>query len=111
MSPPQYRREFKSIFLNVGRRTGKTATVVDFYKPGDLVVVHSADRKSWFPRHMQVVSHQQFFDDISHRYASVNGPDNYIFFDEPFNMTATNFETLYHTTDAALYIFLGELRL
>ena len=111
MTPQQYRRECKSIFLDVGRQTGKTTTIIDFYKPGDLVIVHSMDRATYFPRHMNVVSHQRFFDDISRRGdARIDTERNYIFIDEPFNVTPQNMETLYHTTDAALYIFLGKFR-
>lgn len=112
LSPLEYRREYKSICLDVGRQTGKTTTVVDFYKQGDLVIVHNVDRIRDFPPHVNTVSHSHFFDDISRRgKAKVDTEHNYIFIDEPYRMTSQNLATLYTTTDAALYIFLGRFTL
>jgi hypothetical protein len=96
----------------MGRQTGKTTAIVDFYKSGDLVIVHNHEQQRQFPHHVNAVSHDRFFDDISRRgKAIVDTEYNYIFIDEPCKLTAMNLDTLYHTTNAALYIFLGKLTL
>lgn len=112
MSPELYRREFKSIFLDMGRNVGKSRTIIDFYRAGDLVIAQDISAAAWFPTYINVVPQSAFFDDISRRGKHhVDTSENYIFVDEPAQMTARNLETLYYTTDAALYIFLGKVKL
>lgn len=41
MSPAAYAREFKTIRVNYGRRTGKTTAIKDFVGFGDVVFAHS----------------------------------------------------------------------
>ena len=111
--PERYAREFKTIHLNVGRRSGKTTAIEALARPTDLLL---------FPNYhtMETLRSRHYFlcpiNTIEGVLLSANTLHgriikkyNWVWIDEPSLCDdVVDINRIYETIDADLFILLGE---
>lgn len=112
MPPLRYKREFQTIWLDVGRQTGKTIAIISMYREGDLIVVRNQSSKTLFPAHIEgvlvnILTAQELSPHMTHPRGQRTSKRNIVWVDEPTALTSTSLDLLYAVTDASMYILLG----
>ena len=109
----QHAREFKTIHINVGRRSGKTTAIESLARPTDLMIVHNYHT-------MKVLNGRNNFicpiNTVSGVVLASNGLKgkiikkyDWVWIDEPSLCDdAVDINEIYKTIDADLFILLGE---
>lgn len=107
ISSQTFNRDFKSIHINFGRRTGKTRTIAALSRLNDLVIVHNENSKNLFPPCCAEVKTMSEVIRESRRPGA--RAYDYVWVDEPAMCMriVDSHESLY-TLDAQLFIKLGE---
>lgn len=119
MSRQNFNREFRTIHVNFGRRTGKTQTIAALSRPTDLVIVHNEETKKHFPRCnaevktiSEVIRHIQpspWRTSCSCRCSEYVKKYEYVWIDEPaLCMKFLDSYKAFYELDAQLFIMLGE---
>jgi len=103
LSSPQYNYEYKTVGLKVARQCGKSTTIKDMYRPGDLIVVPRERMVEYYPRDMNVVS-SGYFNEYRCR-GRAEQRYGYIFLDESEHILKS--EMIYRCTRADWYIKLS----
>jgi hypothetical protein len=103
LSSPQYNYEFKTVGLKVARQCGKSTTIEDMYRPGDLIIVPRYRMIDCYPRDMNVVSSSSFQE---HR-GRAEQHYGYVFLDESEHILKSEMEMIYRCTRANWYVSLS----
>lgn len=117
VSQAQFSGEFKTVHLNVGRRTGKTSAMITLARKGDLIIVHDEDTKRRlkyeYPHCLATIN--SIYDVVlgsKGLYGRVPPRKfDYVWVDEPRCCDRGGYATfndIYEETRANLYIKLGE---
>lgn len=101
---PSFNYEYKTVGLCVARRTGKTATITDMYRPGDLIIVHNESAKQCYPHDWNVISISSFQNECAWRGREFKY--GYVFFDEIGLMRTESIYKVYTFIDADWFVKL-----
>lgn len=112
----QFVREFKTIHLSVGRRTGKSIAMVTLAREGDLIIVHNEETKRRlkyeYPHCLATINS---IYDVVLGSLGLRGPIpprifDYVWIDELHLCERSGYKIdhVYEKTRANLYIKLGE---
>lgn len=109
----EFASDFKTIHLNVGRRTGKSTAIMTLARKSDLIVVHNEDSKRRLkyenPHCLATFNsiHDVVLGSIGLRGNIPARTFDYVWIDEP-NLCDYDINLIYEHTRANLYIKLGE---
>lgn len=108
-----YAMDFKTIHLNVGRRTGKSTAMMTLARKSDLIVVHNEEvkrrLKHEYPHCLATINsiHDVVLGSVGLRGNIPARTFDYVWIDEP-NLCDYDINLIYEHTRATLYIKLGE---
>jgi len=106
LSECEYRREFKTVRVNPGRKTGKTTAIKELARPRDLIIVPNRCISQVMRLEGHIPCEITTIDECApSRMALFRF--NWVFVDEP-KAGRVNINYVYETIDADIYIILGE---
>ena len=100
-----YNREFKTVGLITARQTGKTLTITEMYRSGDLIVVNRVIDKRLFPKHFNVKAVCEFNE--RECYGIPIPQYGNVFIDEARYIDRKDMNNVYRFTDANWYVHLS----
>lgn len=110
-------KEFRTIHVNIGRRTGKTRAMMTLARKDDLIIVHSEFHKSTirrdYPNCLATIITPSMLSGFSPSYVYwAKDKFDYVWFDEPKLITRSNsgynHGMIFSSINANLFIKLGE---